>query len=646
MKKLLTALLIAAAITTASVPAVLADDLPDAFWNLNDAYNAALQSGDNNGVIYYGLQIADLIAPMPVTEQTSEIMGSRLDQAGLAYERLGQYANAAQVYQRYIPYAEAAGWPDGVKIAKAKVLQYTPSIDIYTETNEPQWIYGAKNEPAQGVLYGKTVENTIENSLDGDSIVLVYLNFGDSDLRWVENTLKEARRVGATVEIAWNFANEAADVTSVYNHSDAVSQMAELLNKYSDVKVLLRIGAEMNIWGNMASPEDFKNAFQYISSGVKGAASNVAAVWSVGHASAWDVNMEDYYPGDEYVDWVGISAYMMPYFQGRNDWSDFDKFNEVVFSAGNSAEPVKLVDEVVSKFGGRKPIMLAECGASHYVRPLGEDTSYFADVMMRRMYSYLPMVYPQIKAIVYFDVEVTSEINDYALFTSSGMTNTYNNCTKSSRALVHSPNTYPETMFSLQGDTIYAEKSILPIYTYVHTFGAWEPKVDYYLDDAWIGSSSSVPYHLNLDCSKYSDGAHTLTVSAEANGQPLYRRAYTLIINSPISININGVHASADVNPTVQDNRTLVPIRVISEELKANVSWDGASQQVIIKKDGKTVVLTIGSKTATVDGNAITLDVPAKILGNRTFVPIRAVADMLGAKVDWDGNTRTVLINQ
>ena len=183
--------------------------------------------------------------------------------------------------------------------------------------------------------------------------------------------------MGATVEIAWNFANEAADVTSVYNHSDAVSQMAELLNKYSDVKVLLRIGAEMNIWGNMASPEDFKNAFQYISSGVKGAASNVAAVWSVGHASAWDVNMEDYYPGDEYVDWVGISAYMMPYFQGRNDWSDFDKFNEVVFSAGNSAEPVKLVDEVVSKFGGRKPIMLAECGASHYVRPLGEDTSYF-----------------------------------------------------------------------------------------------------------------------------------------------------------------------------------------------------------------------------------------------------------------------------
>ena len=111
-----------------------------------------------------------------------------------------------------------------------------------------------------------------------------------------------------------------------------------------------------------------------------------------------------------------------------------------------------------------------------------------------------------------------------------------------------------------------------------------------------------------------------------------------------IKVNLNGSPLAFDQPPIIENGRTLVPMRAIFEGLGAQVGWDGASGTVTGTQDGLVVVLKIGDTQALVNGNPVILDVPAKILGGRTLVPLRFIAESMGAKVDWDGRTSTVSI--
>ena len=80
----------------------------------------------------------------------------------------------------------------------------------------------------------------------------------------------------------------------------------------------------------------------------------------------------------------------------------------------------------------------------------------------------------------------------------------------------------------------------------------------------------------------------------------------------------------------------LVPLRFIAESIGAVVSWDQKTQTAAIIINGSTVKVTVNSTKMSVDGKTITLDVPAAITGSRTFVPLRAVSEALGKKVLYD----------
>ena len=99
-----------------------------------------------------------------------------------------------------------------------------------------------------------------------------------------------------------------------------------------------------------------------------------------------------------------------------------------------------------------------------------------------------------------------------------------------------------------------------------------------------------------------------------------------------------------DAKPYIFKDRTLVPIRFISEAMKADVSWNGGEQEVTIVKGKDTIITHILSSRATLNGVLYTFDVPAMIKADRTFVPLRFVAEMLNCDVDWDENTYTVTI--
>ena len=110
----------------------------------------------------------------------------------------------------------------------------------------------------------------------------------------------------------------------------------------------------------------------------------------------------------------------------------------------------------------------------------------------------------------------------------------------------------------------------------------------------------------------------------------------------PIKIVIDGKEIQSDVAPVFENNRTLVPIRVISETLGAQVEWVQATQETIIKTAAYTVVFKLDSSAYTVNGVQKTLDAPCRSIGGRTMIPLRTVAESIGAVVDYANNTATI----
>lgn len=117
---------------------------------------------------------------------------------------------------------------------------------------------------------------------------------------------------------------------------------------------------------------------------------------------------------------------------------------------------------------------------------------------------------------------------------------------------------------------------------------------------------------------------------------------------SNVTINVNNKEIIfPDAKPYINnDNRTMVPVRFISEALNAKVGWDGEKREVSITMSDKDIRLIIGQSKAFINNKGIEFDTVPIIKEDRTFVPLRFVSEGLGATVKWDEYTRTVLITQ
>ena len=156
----------------------------------------------------------------------------------------------------------------------------------------------------------------------------------------------------------------------------------------------------------------------------------------------------------------------------------------------------------------------------------------------------------------------------------------------------------------------------------------------------------------------------------QTNGDGSYRfyapGMYMIIFGKSSSLSVNVTRSSApstvvtpkeeikvfvdstplffDVPPQIVNGRTLVPLRVIFEELEASVDWNEKTQTITAVRDNTTISLQIGNKVLMKNGVPITLDVPAQLINKRTMVPTRAIAEAFNAEVKWDSVAQTVLI--
>ncbi|WP_161822170.1 copper amine oxidase N-terminal domain-containing protein [Sporotomaculum syntrophicum] len=110
-----------------------------------------------------------------------------------------------------------------------------------------------------------------------------------------------------------------------------------------------------------------------------------------------------------------------------------------------------------------------------------------------------------------------------------------------------------------------------------------------------------------------------------------------------IKVKLDDQLLTFDVQPSISNGRTLVPLRGIFEALGANVSWDGAARKIIATRGDLEITLVING-AANINGVIAPLDEPARIVSGRTLVPLRFVSEAMQCKVDWNGAAQTVTI--
>ncbi|MDA8228813.1 MAG: copper amine oxidase N-terminal domain-containing protein [Desulfitobacterium hafniense] len=112
-----------------------------------------------------------------------------------------------------------------------------------------------------------------------------------------------------------------------------------------------------------------------------------------------------------------------------------------------------------------------------------------------------------------------------------------------------------------------------------------------------------------------------------------------------IKVLLNGQELAFDVPPLSENDRILVPIRSIFEALGADVQWNSEAKMVTAVKNSIKIKLVIDG-IAYKNGEQVALDVPAKIIKDRTMVPLRFISEAIGCQVIWEESTHTVKIIQ
>ncbi|MCH4887585.1 hypothetical protein EZV73_08375 [Acidaminobacter sp. JC074] len=113
-----------------------------------------------------------------------------------------------------------------------------------------------------------------------------------------------------------------------------------------------------------------------------------------------------------------------------------------------------------------------------------------------------------------------------------------------------------------------------------------------------------------------------------------------------IHIEVNGEEKVFEQAPLIVEDRTMVPIKFLLDTLGYKVEWLEETRQVKMNRGSNEILLTIGEHDITLNGQAYYSDVIPQIINDRTYVPVAVLAKIIGSDVLWNGETRTVSINE
>jgi len=613
-------------------------------WKLMTAGNAAAEAGDLNKALEYWTAVI----PSLREGQDWENCGNYAKKAAMALDQMGRYDEALVYYEEQIFCWQKFGYGEKEMLREMRrVEQLRPRLEVFvarsTEGVEPSGL--AKHEPKFGVLYGGTVDQDPAIYANLDRVAEVYgkpygmvLIYDSVNEHGVINASPRVLAAGLPLQIAWQPEEGLDKVTE-----PVVRSYARALAEYGR-PVFLRFGNEMNQNGVAwyGNPELYKEKFRLVARIMREEAPNVAMVWAPNYVGA---DFMAYYPGDEWVDWVGVSAYHDAYYLGDVNRNTISEDN---YRQGKRANPLDKFKEIYEAFADRKPIMIAETGYNYTIREdfIGKlpyyDESAWAAQTARYVYTYLPMVYPRIKAVGHFNNDRVRESRKYLMSANPTLLQAVREAVAGDwylSSLDQVPATYwqPIEQATLHGKTRVA--------SYVWLGDRGLGRVEYRLDGRLLATRYDIPYEADIDLTGLT-GPHVLTVQAyDQSGKLAAERSYSFDA-SAVKVELNGRVLDFAQPPVVEDGVTLVPFRAIAEALGAEVNWDAGTRTVIASRNGTELRLTIDDPVPVINGRpAEPLAVPARVVGGYTMVPARIIAQTFGMKVDWDPVRRTVVIH-
>lgn len=126
---------------------------------------------------------------------------------------------------------------------------------------------------------------------------------------------------------------------------------------------------------------------------------------------------------------------------------------------------------------------------------------------------------------------------------------------------------------------------------------------------------------------------------------PSINNPYASESGVPLTVHVDGKYVSTDVDPYIANDRTYLPLRAAAESMGASVEWDGATRSITVTKDSTVIRCSVGSAAFTVNGTTRYSDAAPEIRNGRTMLPIRPIAEALGGTLQWDGHTASVTID-
>ncbi len=328
-----------------------------------------------------------------------------------AHERAGQYQIAGEAYLREAQLRAATGDPQGGEVERRRGLRLMTDLALAASVPAARPAYPlAKLEPANGCYLGVLDAypgGRLGNADDfarrlGRSVGVAYdySRYGTPfPTEWARG---QAAR-GRLVQIAWEPQNGLGQVQD----DDYLNHWAEDAARCG-TGVFLRFGGEMNgdwtPWGR--DPAAYKRAFRLVHAVMARHAPNVAMVWAPNAVPVTGVDA--YYPGDDAVDWVGISLYLVRFYDDdprRPAWQD---------------SPVGFIAPFYQKYAARKPFCLAECGVTRRSRVEGVDADPFAAVRVEDLLDAARVRFPRLKMLCWFDRDNLTgavpgrRLNDYS----------------------------------------------------------------------------------------------------------------------------------------------------------------------------------------------------------------------------------------
>ena len=145
-----------------------------------------------------------------------------------------------------------------------------------------------------------------------------------------------------------------------------------------------------------------------------------------------------------------------------------------------------------------------------------------------------------------------------------------------------------------------------------------------------------------LSIARPDGGSYTVSTMGQATA--------TDPANRPITVYLDGQPLSFDVEPMLQNDSTMVPLRVIFEALQASVSWNNQTKDLTARHPASdtSIYLALGSPqmeiTQAGQTRSVTLAAPAAIVNGRVLVPLRAISEGFGCSVSWEAESRAVVI--